>query len=348
MNSIKKKAFWTIVFFALVGLTLFTVIKQSETFSLGGFVKYVSGASLQWIVLAFVCMLGFIVFEGLAVLVLGRAFGYKRKFKRGLVYSVTDIYFSAITPSATGGQPASAYFMMKDKIPGAVTTIILLTNLTLYTISIIVIGSVCLITRPGMIANFSVVSKCMIAVGFCFQFVMLVAFVLLVYKEKIVMKIADTAMRVLSKLHLIRNIEKKQARLKEVEKQYKECANAIKYHKKSIFVAFICNLLQRISQIMVSVCVFIAVGGNSSQIFDAFAAQGYVVLGSNSVPIPGAVGAADYLFIDGFGSLVKDTVSVELLSRGISFYSCIIICGIITIIVYTSEGLKGIKRKKKC
>lgn len=347
MKDGKKKAIWTVVFLVLVGLTLFTITNQSESFSVEGFVKYVSGASLQWIALAFVCMLGFIVFEGLAILVLARAFGYKRKFKRGLIYSGTDIYFSAITPSATGGQPASAYFMMKDKIPGAVTTIILLINLTLYTISIIVIGSVCLITRPGMFSNFSTVSKFMITVGFCFQFVLLIVFVLLVYKEKIVMKIADTSMRILNKLHLIHNIEKKRARLQEVEKQYKECAAAIKHHKKSIFVAFVCNLLQRISQILVAVSVFIGVGGGTAQAFDAFIAQGYVVLGSNSVPIPGAVGAADYLFIDGFGDLVKDTVSVELLSRGISFYSCVIICGIITLIVYTSDGLKGIKRKKK-
>lgn len=348
MNSGKKKIIWTLVFLALVGLTLFTVINQSESFSLSGFAKYVSDASVQWVVLAFISMLGFIVFEGLAILVLSRAFGYKRKFGRGLIYSSTDIYFSAITPSATGGQPASAYFMMKDKIPGAVTTIILLINLTLYTTSIIVIGIVCFITRPGMITGFSTISKCMITVGFLFQFVLLITFIMLVYKEKIVMKIASGGMKILSKLHLMHNIEKKQARLKEVEKQYKECANAIKDHKKSIVIAFLCNLMQRISQIMVSVCVFIGVGGSVSQAFDAFVAQGYVVTGSNSVPIPGAVGAADYLFIDGFGGLVKDTISVELLSRGISFYSCIIICGIITLVVYTLEGLKGMKQKKKC
>lgn len=348
MNGGKKKVIWTLVFFVLVALTLFTVINQSESFSFSGFVKYVSGASLQWIVLAFICMVGFVVFEGLAILVLARAFGYKRKLGRGLVYSATDIYFSAITPSATGGQPASAYFMMKDKIPGAVTTIILLINLTLYTTSIIVIGTICFIMRPEMITGFSIVSKCMITVGFLFQFVLLTTFILLVFKEKIVIKIASGGMRILSKLHLMHNIEEKQASLKEVERQYKECANAIKEHKKSIFIAFVCNLFQRVSQILVSVCVYVGVGGSVSQILDAFVAQGYVVLGSNSVPIPGAVGAADYLFIDGFGGLVKDTISVELLSRGISFYSCIIICGIITLIVYISEGLKGMKRKKKC
>jgi hypothetical protein len=99
---------------------------------------------------------------------------------------------------------------------------------------------------------------------------------------------------------------------------------------------------------MVSVCVFIAVGGSTHKIFDAFVAQGLVVIGSNSVPIPGAVGAADYLFIDGFGSLVKDSISIELLSRGISFYCCIIICGIITLIAYLLQSVKGMKQKKKC
>jgi hypothetical protein len=38
---------------------------------------------------------------------------------------------------------------------------------------------------------------------------------------------------------------------------------------------------------------------------------------------------ADFLYLDGFASLIGDTVSIELLSRGISFYCCIILCGLI-------------------
>lgn len=347
MKDKKKQIIWFIVFIALVGVTLFTIVKRNEAFSIEGFVKYVSAASWQWILLAFVCMVGFIVFEGMAILVICRAFGYKEKFRRGMVYSAADIYFSAITPSATGGQPASAYCMMKDKIPGAVTTIILLINLTLYTISIIVIGVVCFLLRPGLFLMFSPLAKIMITIGFLLQFVLIAVFLLLVYKEKIIMKIVAVGMKGLSKLHLIHNVEKKQKHLEEVEKQYKECAKAIKNHKKPLLIALLFNLLQRFSQIMVSVCVFIGVGGSFSKIPDAFALQGFVVLGSNSVPIPGAVGAADYLFINGFENIVKDPVSIELLSRGLSFYCCIIICGIITMAVYLSEGLKGMKTKEK-
>lgn len=348
MGDAKKKNIWVIVLILLIGLTLYAIVGNNESFTFEGFVNYVKAASGKWIFLAFLCMMGFFVFEGLALKVLCNAFGYKRSTKKCIVYSSSDIYFSAITPSATGGQPVSAYFMMKDKIPGAVTTIILLVNLTLYTISIIVIGIVCFVTRPTFITNFSVISKIMIIIGVCVQFVLLILFILLVYKEKIITKSANAILKLLHKIHLVHNVEDKQARLKNVEAQYKECALAIGSHKKQIFVAFIFNLLQRLSLIMVSVCVFIAVGGSTHKIFDAFVAQGLVVIGSTSVPIPGAVGAADYLFIDGFGSLVKDSISIELLSRGISFYCCIIICGIITLIAYLLQSVKGMKQKKKC
>lgn len=346
MKDGKKKVLWSLVLLVLIGLTIYAIIGSNESFTFEGFVTYVKSASLGWIIAAIICMCGFFVFEALALQVLCDALGYKRPLRKCLVYSSSDIYFSAITPSATGGQPASAYFMMKDKIPGAVTTIILLVNLTLYTVSIIIIGVTCFIMRPTMIAHFSVISKIMIGVGILVQFVLLTVFLLLVYREKIITKCANFFLKIFKKMHLVKNIEKKQEKLGKVEKQYKECARAIGSHKKHIFGALICNLLQRLSLIMVSVCVFIGIGG--TKIIDAFVAQGFVVLGSNSVPIPGAVGAADYLFIDGFGHLVSDSVSIELLSRGISFYCCIIVCGIITLIAYLMRGLKGMRRKKRC
>lgn len=346
MENKGRKFLWFAVFLVLVALTLHTLTKQDEAFTHQRFQDFVAGASWEWLVLAFLSMIGFIVFEGLALWVLLRAFGYQKKVSRNMAYSAMDIYFSAITPSATGGQPAAAYFMMKDKVPGAVTTITLLINVTLYTISIIAVSVLCILARPGIFMEFGSLSKCMIVIGFAVQLVLVVVFILLVYKEKIVMRIASAIMRILSRLHLMKNVEKRQKRLKEVEAQYKACATAIKYHKKSLALALLFNFLQRISLIMVSVCVFIAVGGDLTKTFDVFITQGYVFTGSNSIPIPGAVGVADFLFIDGFRCLVDAPVNLELLSRGISFYSCLILCGIISLVVYISEVLKGMRRKK--
>ena len=60
------------------------------------------------------------------------------------------------------------------------------------------------------------------------------------------------------------------------------------------------------------------------------------MLGSNFIPIPGAMGVADYLMLRGFQVVLtaQAAASLELLSRSISFYICIIFCGILTFADY--------------
>ena len=134
-------------------------------------------------------------------------------------------------------------------------------------------------------------------------------------------------------------------KLNDMEREYKECADLILKNKKTLSKAFLCNLLQRVSQILVSVFVYIGVTHGFRGAIKAFSIQGFVALGSNAVPIPGAIGAADYLYVDGFEDLLKNTVSVELVSRGISFYVCVLLCGLFTLTVYSIYNFRGKKKK---
>lgn len=67
-------------------------------------------------------------------------------------------------------------------------------------------------------------------------------------------------------------------------------------------------------------------------------------MGAYSIPIPGAMGVTDYLMLNGFLRLMpmEQAVNLELLSRGVSFYFCILSCGILVIIRYLK-----IKRSSK-
>ena len=82
MKSNKKQIIWSLIFIALIVLTVWVIVKQNESFSIEGFINYVSAAKWQWIALAFLCMVGFIVFEGFAVLQLCKAFA--RYYMSGL------------------------------------------------------------------------------------------------------------------------------------------------------------------------------------------------------------------------------------------------------------------------
>ena len=338
-----KKHKWIapVAFALLVGITVFAVSRQSKNFTAEGFLDYVSSVKPWGLAAAVSCMLCYILFEGMGLLTICHALGYKRSWRRGVLYSAADIYFSSITPSATGGQPASALFMIGDGIPTAVTTVVLLLNLVFYTLSIFVVILLGLIFYPGAFGLFSVPAHMLMIVGVCVQLALVAGLLLLIFNQRIFMRIVDFFLHVAEKLHMVRTAEKRREKLLEMEEDYRASAGVIHLHKPAIFRAFLYNALQRVFIVLVPVALYAAGGHPLRNLGKVFAIQSWVIMGSNSVPLPGAVGVADYLFLDGYGALMRDPVNMELLSRTISFYSCVLICAVVLLNAFARNRRQG-------
>ncbi len=342
--NIKNKALWTVAFIVIAAVSIWAVVSQTENFSLESFFGFIKSANPLWIVASVVSMLGFIFFEGFALIVICRSFGYKTTLKDGFVYSASDIYFSAITPSATGGQPASAFFMMKSGMPGTFVTVALVANLVMYTAAIVVLSMCVLLFCPGLLSNFGSVSKILITVGFLMQVALLTFFILLLTKKSIMRAICCGTIKFLGKLKVVRRVDKKLEKIERKIENYSSHAKMLKGKGKMLWLVFLFNLLQRISQILVSPLTHLASGGSFSEAVDVFFTQIYVLMGANSIPIPGSMGVTDGLMIDGFENLnVLDPEYLELLSRSISFYMSVLICGVAVLISYFLLSLKNKK-----
>ena len=287
----------------------------------------------MWMLLAAVCAFGFIYFEGLGLQCTCRFFGHGFSAGKGIVFSATDIFFSAITPSASGGQPAALILMMKNGVPAAVSAIALLLNLLMYTVAILLISAVCCMVYSGIFMRMGLAPKLLIAFGVIVQIAFIALFLMCIFSDRLILNVCRWGLRLLCKLHIYKDYDKQYEKLIAMIKQYKECGALLRRETGLLIKVFLCNLAQRLSVILVSVCVFLAVGGKAVCAFKAFSVQALAVLGSNAVPIPGAVGVADYILLSGFKQLVHDPVSVELLSRGMSFYSTILFCGILLLCV---------------
>ena len=330
-NKKPHRALWTVVFIAIAGLTVWAITSQNKNFSMKEFTEFLTNSDPLWIVMAFLGSFGFIFFEGAALLCICKALGYKRKTANGYIYSAADIYFSAITPSATGGQPASALFMIRDGIPASIVTVSLILNLVMYTFAILALGILSFILAPSLFLEFALPSKLLIIVGIVALSGLAAVFLALIKKPFLLHSICDKLLRLLAKLKIVRKLEKRQKKLDAWIESYHECALAVSGKTSMLVKAFIFNLLQRASLIFVTVFSFLAGGGSPSEIKDVFVRQTMVVLGSNCVPIPGAMGVADYLMLDAFSQMIADpfaVVNLELLSRTVSFYFCVVICGI--------------------
>ena len=335
----RSKLLWSVLFVLIAAATIWAVLSQSRSFSLRSFAAYASEMSKPWLTMALLSMLGFIVFEEESLAVICRAFGYPVSRGRAFIYSASDIYVSAITPSASGGQPACAWFMIKDGIPGMVAAVVLLANLSMYAISILVLGVITLLLRPEVFLSFGLLSKGLVVLGYLVQGVLAAFFVMLLLKGDLLHKICRQTLHLLCKIKLLKQEEEKQRSLGQKMEEYAGYARMIKEHKKAMGLAFFFNMLQRASVISVPFFVFLATGGEPAKAVDIWAVQCYTVIGSNAVPIPGAMGVSDYIMLDGFGKIIsyQNAVNFELLSRSLSFYVCVALCGITVLIKYLRQ-----------
>jgi len=79
--------------------------------------------------LAIIFMAVYLILESVNLGRTLKALGEKSNIFKNFKYALIGFFFSAITPAASGGQPMQIYYMHKDKISVANSTLALLVNL---------------------------------------------------------------------------------------------------------------------------------------------------------------------------------------------------------------------------
>lgn len=331
-----SKAVWSVVFIIAAAATIWAVARQSSGFSPGNIKSFFSTASPVWIAASAGCMLIYIISEGEALRCICKCLGYRISSADGFIYSAADIYFSAITPSASGGQPMCAWFMAKDRIPAGVITAALIFNLVMYTLSIIVIGLIAFMIYPAVFCVFNNISKLFIGFGIIAQIALAVFFVMLLISGHIIRDIIRKLLHFLCRIHVLKDEDSKQEKLELYLESYRSCADILKGKGRMMLKVFILNFVQRAASVTVTLCTFLAFGGNSGLSMKIWSVQSCVVIGANCIPVPGGMGIFDYIMLDGFNSFMPaaDAAGLELISRSISFYCCILLCGAAVLIKY--------------
>ena len=331
--SNRKRLLWTLLFFVIAALSVWAVSSQAKDFSPARFIKYVRESDHLWLTAAIIAMLLYIAFDALMIRSLITGMGHKRSFAKSISYASADIYFSAITPSGTGGQPVEVLLMMKDGVPGAVSTAAAMIYLFFYTLAIVIIGLVSMIFVPGSFIAFGTLGRVFIIIGAVIQTSLAFLYYMLLWKKNLLLRIAEFGLKVLSKLHIIKKTEQRRDQLENVLEQYHIATKLVRGKKGLLIKAILYNIAHRGSQLLVTVFCFLAGGGRLADAPRLFAMQAQVVLGACFIPTPGSMGAADYLMLDGFSSLMSEeqAVNLELLSRSASFYICVLLCGVIVL-----------------
>lgn len=336
MKNRSKQIIWSLISILLAFLSIWAVVSQSQEMSLADLYTTILTCDPGWMLAAVVSMSGYILFEGLALWYVMKQSGYPCRIRQGITYAASDIYCASITPSATGGQPACAWFMTRDGIPMGYVTAILALNLIFHTFATMICGVISVFLAPGTFAGLPILAKFLVIIGYITVTGLAVLFIVLlnmaVQIERIGFRIVDW----LTKKDWVKQTDYWKGKVHKVLSDYSSCVGIVAGKRRALAALLFFNLLQRITQTMAASLVYIAQGGVAAHAGQVFAAQIYSAIGSMCMPVPGGMGIADYLLFCGLNSFLdkEGALQLELLSRSCSFYLCVLLSLVIVLIGY--------------
>ncbi len=333
MKNKKKYILSVLLFLTLLIGTYYFVLKG---YPLQDFMKSLKSCNPKYILLSFILVGSYVFFASFYLKRMLYHFGKKISWYHAIGYLCTEIYFSAITPSSIGGQPVQMIEMSKDKIPYRINSVVVLLNTIIYKIALIFLAIIAFMLYPNLIFTQSKLFSWLVILGFVTTILVIGLFMALIYSKKLIPEIAHIGLVLLEKLHLVKNREEQEKKLKDAMKEYQACAVFTKNHPSVLIEAFFILLGQRISLLLISFAIYISFGLKDFSVFQILAFQICITLASDFVPSPGGVGVSEGLLLQVnqlIYGVILETPAMMLL-RGISFYIVVLLSGIYYVIFH--------------
>ena len=134
----KKKMVFNVLFLVLIFAgTIYGVFHGEDIGQISDILQTVNP---WWLIPGVVCVVVFIWGESIIIHYMMRNLGVNVGRGTCFLFSSVGFFFSCITPSASGGQPAQIYYMKKKKIPIPVSTQVLLIVTIMYKLVLVLLG----------------------------------------------------------------------------------------------------------------------------------------------------------------------------------------------------------------
>lgn len=336
-----------VLFIILIAyLTLHLLLKNAE---LETIISDLDRADKRWLALGAVFVFCFVAGESVIIKYMLRLFGDKTPFIRCLKYSFVGFFYSYITPSASGGQPAQMYYMKKDGIKLGYSTLMMLVIAIAYKAVLVVLGVIFYLFEHEFVVKSVGEWMWLLLVGFLLNIAYISGLVLLILKPRWARRFAIRVAFLLTKLHILRH-KKLDGAIKKINRicdNYTEGSLYIRTHLRSVWNIFLMTCAQRIFLFAVTWVVYKSYGLTGTSFIAIITLQTMIAITVEMLPLPGAAGITEACFIVMFEGVfgAELVTSGMLLSRGLSFYGLLIVGAVITLIAHIIAIRRSAKKE---
>ncbi len=273
------------------------------------------------------------------------------KFRKCVKYVFVECYFCAITPSASGGQPAQLLYMRDDGIPLGKSSVALLIIAITYKGSLLLYAGITyLMTRISFLDTMGRL-RYLFYLGILMNAGAVLFMAMALFSGGVIRRLSFFLIAALKqipgirKIRLMQNTERLYERVNRTMDSYQEGAVYIAKHKDVFVRVLAITMVQRTFRFIVTYFVYCSFGLHETGMLPVLLLQSVVSVSADMIPIPGAVGVSETCYMRLFRSVFPREYLMPslVLSRGISFYGMVFLSSIMIIV----SQIRKIGREKR-
>ncbi len=344
-----RKNIWNIVFIVAVILVVILVILLngdiSETW------QTITNADYRWMLAAFGAWFVFMLLDAEDMHFFFRRQKIGIRYHHTVIASLIGMFYSNITPAATGGQPMQVVSLRKHGVQPGVASSCLAVKFFSWEVALLLVGTIFWIIDPAAFGMTATKPVFFVILGYIINGFIVLMVLLLVISPKLVDKLVNFILRIGKALHLVKDLKQSRAKLDKSINEFNSSVYMIKHKPLQLISIIFINMLRVVALMSITYFVYRAVGlGVPGQgdlpvagFLDILTIQTLLYITVSFFPMPGASGAQEFGFSGFFSAILGGKAGAMLLIWRFFTYYLMILFGFVGVLL-DSIG-KGGSRK---
>ena len=258
--------------------------------------------------------------------------------------TLLGMFYSNVTPAATGGQPMQVFAFKNRGVPVGVSSSSLAVKFFCFQFALLSGGAVLWLTQQSAVNACVGDAKWLIFAGFGINGLSVAVVLLLAVNRNIVRAIIVLILKAGHKLRIIKDLERSSSRADAALDDFSASVDMLVHHPLQIFVLLVLSWIQIFLLMSASYCVYRALHMQGHSPLLLMSLQWLLFIAASFTPLPGASGVQEGGFFLFYESIFPKDLQFPalLLWRAVTYYMALLI-GLGSVIF---ESVRSIRRNR--
>lgn len=339
-----KKLFSFVFLFFTLGIVLYIGLSGND---IGELLTALRTLSPAYLLLCLLSWMLYVLTDALSVHYFLLRQGHPIRLRSSIHAAMTGIYYSNVTPGATGGQPMEMYSLSRHKVPIGVSGSAMAVKFITFQAMLLLTGGVLWAANASFVAAHTQGTLWFVLLGYAVNFVSIGMVLLMAISKRAVRWVISLCIRVGSRLRICKNPDASRAKWENHCQSFLESVQLVIRHPKDVLVQCVIAIGQLMSLMLVIIALYHAFGLSGVATGELVTMGVLLYIGASYTPLPGASGAQEGGFAVLFKGIFPDArLFVALLIWRVSTYYLSVLAGAVMTTVESVRGIRASSRQE--